>query len=88
MKITSEMSFSDFKPWAGAKDTFNRICECNKESEMESYIEELFPDGCTDSELNDLLWFEPESIYDYLGISEDDEEEEIFSIEGQDIKFY
>lgn len=75
MKIISEMSFSDFEPWSGACDTYNRICDENKQSEMDYYLEEMFPDGCTDTELNDLLWFDSEMIYEYLGILENDEEE-------------
>jgi len=28
----------------------------------------MFPDGCTDTTLNDWLWFDRDSIYEYLGI--------------------
>lgn len=83
MKIIQEMDFSEFEPWSGAEDTYKRICECNKESEMESFIEEQFPDGCLDTELNDLLWFESDFIYETLGIAEEDEEEERLSEIGQ-----
>ena len=37
-------------------------------------IEELYPDGLTDTQLNDILWFEEEWIYETLGIPTDDEE--------------
>lgn len=74
MKIIQEMNFADFEPWSGACATYNRICDENKESEMENYLEEIFPDGCTDTELNDLLRFDSESIYEALGISEEEDE--------------
>lgn len=82
MKIIQEMDFSEFEPWSGAKDTYNRICECDKENEMENYIEEIFPDGCTDTELNDLLWYDSDNIYEYLGITEGRE----LSKQGQEYK--
>lgn len=34
-----------------------------------------YTDGMTDTELNDLLWFESEWIFENLGISESEEEE-------------
>ncbi len=34
---------------------------------LEEYIEELYPEGCTDVELNDFLWFERDTIADLLG---------------------
>lgn len=68
MKIISDTSLENFDAWSGAVETKNRIIEENKESEFEAYVEELYPDGLTDTELNDLLWFEEESIFEWLGI--------------------
>ena len=76
MKITTETSLRNFDAWSGAKDTKETILNARKEDDFESYIEELYPDGCTDTELNDLLWFESEEIFKYLGIEEEEEEEE------------
>lgn len=74
MKIISEISISNFEAWSGAKYTQQRIIDENKESEFDIIIEELYPDGLTDGELNDLLWFEPETIYNWLGISDEEDE--------------
>ena len=60
MKITKEISFSQFEPWSGAVDTYNLIVEAGKEDELEAILEDLYPDGLSDTELNDLLWFESE----------------------------
>ena len=76
MKIISEVSISNFESWAGAKETQKTIMENNKESEFDSLIEELYPDGLSETQLNDILWFEPEWILESLGISEEEEEEE------------
>ena len=76
MKIYSETSISDFKAWSGAVSTQDRIIEEGKEDEFDALIEELYPDGIDETELNDLLWFEEDWIYETLGIEEEEEEEE------------
>lgn len=75
MKIYRETSLENFEAWSGAVDTLNRVKEAGKCDELESIIEELYPDGMGETELNDLLWFEPETIYEWLGIEEEEEEE-------------
>ena len=76
MKIVSEISISEFQSWSGAKDTQKRILEENKENEFDRLIEELYPDGLTDTQLNDILWFEEDWIFEQLGISDEDPEED------------
>lgn len=76
MKITSEISLSDFEAWSGAKETKKVIIENEKVDEFDNLIEELYPDGLTETQLNDILWFEEDWIYSAIGISIDDEEEE------------
>jgi hypothetical protein len=74
MKIINELSIINFEAWDGAKDTQKRIIEEGKVNDFDSYIYELFPDGLTDTELNDILWFDSENVFEYLGISEEDED--------------
>lgn len=76
MKVISETSLSNFQPWSGATDTRQKILQENKDEEFEAYIEETHPDGITDTELNDFLWFEEEYIYEFLGIKNEEEESE------------
>ena len=76
MKIISEKSISDFDTWSGATSTKNKIVEANKESEFDSHIEELYPNGLTENQLNDYLWFEEDTILEILGIEEESEDEE------------
>jgi len=74
MKVISNvMSLMDFDAWSGAVDTKESIIQAGKVEEFESWIEELYPDGLTDTQLNDILWFEPEMILKDLGIEEDEE---------------
>ena len=70
MKITSEISLKNFKAWSGAKDTLNKLIELDKCDELEFILEDLYPDGLTETELNDILWFDDEWIYETLGIEE------------------
>ena len=75
MKIYKETGIADFEVWSGAVDTKKTIVDNNKAEEFDSLIDELYPDGIEETNLNDLLWFEPEWIFECLGISEEDEEE-------------
>lgn len=75
-RIYREMSFRDFEPWSGAVETYNRIMEEGKEDEFEAMLEDMYPDGIDETELNDLLWFDEDSVYEWLGIEDEPEEEE------------
>jgi len=76
LKIISDIS--QYSPWAGAVDTWNKIEEENMIDELESMLEDLYPEGLTVTQLNDILWFDSEMILEQLGIAEpeDDEEED------------
>jgi len=79
MKIISETSLANFKFWSGAVDTANRIWEEKGEDgweQLENILEEMYPDGITETELNDLLRFDSETVYEWLGIGNEDEDEE------------
>ena len=80
MKIYKEESLSNFEWWSGAEDTAQRIWEergTEGWNELEAILEDAYPDGMDETELNDLLWFEPETIFEWLGIgNEEDEDEE------------
>ena len=65
MKIISEISIESFEAWSGAVDTLDRIRNAGKCDQLESVLEEVYPDGMTDTELNDLLWFEPDTVYEW-----------------------
>ena len=76
MKIYKETGIADFEAWSSAVDTKKTIVDNNKEGEFDALIEEIYPDGIDETALNDLLWFESEWIFESLGITEDDEEED------------
>ena len=68
MKIVCEISLENFEAWSGAKSTLDRIIAEGKCDELETVLEELYPDGMTDTQLNDLLWFEPDTVFELIGI--------------------
>ena len=68
MTITYELDLNSFQAWSGAKETLERIQREGKCAELENILEDLYPDGMTETELNDLLWFDSESVYEWLGI--------------------
>ena len=84
MTITYELDLNSFQAWSGAKETLERIQREGKCEELENVLEELYPDGMTETELNDLLWFDSESVYEWLGIrSEEQIEKEIKEAEDE-----
>ena len=84
MTITYELDLNRFEAWSGAKETLERIRREGKCEELENVLEELYPDGMTETELNDLLWFDSESVYEWLGIrSEEQIEREIKEAEEE-----
>lgn len=74
MKLT--IDFSNFWPWSGAIDAWERIEEAGKVDELEFILDDVYPDGMSDTELNDLLRFEPETVFNWLSMDTEDDEEE------------
>lgn len=68
MKIISETSLENFKAWSGAVSTLDRIIAEGKCDTLEAELESLYPDGMTDTQLNDILWFEEDWCYELCGI--------------------
>lgn len=68
MTIKSEISLENFEAWSGAVSTLNRIINEGKCSQLEFMLEELYPDGMTDTELNDLLWHDSDTVFEWLDI--------------------
>ena len=72
MIIKTETTLKNFDFWSGAKDTVKYLTESELDT-IESYLEELYPEGMTDTELNDFIWFEDDTIAEWLGYNDFDE---------------
>ena len=68
MKIISETTLLNFKAWGGAINTKNIIIEADKDDLFDQTIEDIYPDGLSETQLNDILWFDADWIYEILGI--------------------
>ena len=66
------LTLVNFDAWSGAVETKETIINEGRAEQFDNLIEELYPDGLTDTQLNDLLWFEEDWIFEMLGIEIDD----------------
>ena len=65
IKINSELeSLAEFEAWSGGKDTLQAVIDAGKLGQLDMIAEEIFPEGCTDTELNDWLWFDSDFIFE------------------------
>ena len=74
--IIDNASISNFDAWSGAISTKETIINNDKEKDFDNLIDEIYPDGLTDTQLNDLLWHDSDWVLEQLGIEEEEEEEE------------
>ena len=75
-KISYDLLDGNYKPWSGAVDTWNTIEDNGLLEDLDALLEDLYPDGLSETELNDLLWFDSDWIFEQLGISEDEDEDD------------
>jgi hypothetical protein len=72
MKYTKEENLTSFEFWAGAKQVADRLTY-NELQQLDEYLEELFYDrDISETEINDIFWFEPEIIFEHLMIDENE----------------
>ena len=94
MKIYKEISLADFEAWSGAVDTMDTLRKLEDETGanvfdiLEACIDDM-GEGVDETTVNDILWFETDTIAEWLGYEdwealeraaegiEEEEEEEI-----------
>ena len=77
--VKRELDFNDLMDecWSGAVDTLNTISENNKEEELMSLLAlDCFTEVPDLTDVNDMLWFEDDWIFEMLGIKEEDDDDE------------
>lgn len=70
MEYKVESSLRDFQAWSGGKSTLDTLKEKGDCDAVEQYLEDCFAgreDVPTDTEINDILWFESDWIAECLG---------------------
>lgn len=91
MEIKNYYDFNDLVNacWGGAIDTLNTIEENGYEDELMNFLEGYYGDEIpTMTEVNDLLWFEDEWIFEQIGLdlNEDEDEDDEESKDGDEIE--
>lgn len=74
MKIYRECNLTSFEPWSGAVDRY-KVFTYEQLEELEPILEDMNPDGMSETELNDLFWFEEDYLAQLLGFSDFEEME-------------
>lgn len=67
MEYKVETSLWDFPAWSGGKVTLDILKEKNDVDAVEGWIEGLGMCDMTDTNINDILWFERDAIAEGLG---------------------
>ncbi|ARM66161.1 hypothetical protein AM2_034 [Lactococcus phage AM2] len=66
-------NLDDFNFWGGASERWEKIQELGLEEDVFTYLSESYPQGLTETELNDFVWFE---LDDFIEEMEKEQEEE------------
>lgn len=73
MKVYSEINLRNFKFWSGAKDNAETLTSEQLDM-VDSILEDAYPDGMEDTQINDLFWFEFDTIREWLCIEKEEDE--------------
>lgn len=74
LKVIKE--FSEYSPWSGAVSNYERLEQEDKLDAFESLLEECYPEGIEEGQINDILWFDFDWVCESLGIAREKEEDE------------
>ena len=85
MTYTVETSLTDFPAWSGAVHTLDVLIEKDLCDTVEACLVDVLGEYPTDTEINDMLWFETDAIAEWCGFSswealengEEEDEEEV-----------
>ena len=67
MKIYKEESLQNFEFWSGAKANAETLTYEQLDT-VEAILEDLYPEGISDTQLNDIFRFDFDQIQEWLGI--------------------
>lgn len=73
MKYTVEESLRNFKFWSGGKDRADN-CSPEELDIIEEFLEEIEPsEGWTDGAINDMFWFDFDTLAQHLGYKDEED---------------
>lgn len=71
MKIYSIDTLQNFRSWSGASPVFYRMSTDEIEI-LENELECLYPDGLSETEINDILWFDTDWVLETIAVDPDE----------------
>lgn len=71
-KVTEQLHLSNFDFWGGAKYRA-KMLTVDELNEIESQIEDLYPDGIDETQINDIFWFDFDWIAQILGYEDEED---------------
>ena len=69
-------SLAEFEAWSGAIPTRDKIVQAGKGEQFIDELESLSYESMTDTQLNDLLWFESDFCLGLVGLATDDDSDD------------
>lgn len=87
MKFIKEESLRYFEFWSGAKDRANRLT-FEQLDQVEKILEDSWLEGMSETEINDLFWFDFDTICEWLDIPGENELDELEQIKKENPTLY
>ena len=86
MKYYVEEYASSFEFWAGARENISTARELGTDDQVFSILEELFAEGdCSDTQINDYVWFDmPNDYPELFGEEGEDDDEDDYDDDEDD----
>ena len=74
MKVICEWDVNDIRNqlWSGARDRIKYLTYEEIDTIL-TLLDECYPEGLTDTQVNDFFWFEEDTIAEWLGYNNFDE---------------
>ena len=69
MKVFTELNLTNFEFWSEAK---NHKFSYNELKDLEFHFDELYSDGMSETQVNDIFWFEEKFLCELLDIDFDE----------------
>jgi hypothetical protein len=72
MLVNKEVNLGNFEFWSGAVETVKYLTSEELET-IESILEDIYPNGIDETDLNDIFWHDDDTIANWLGYNDFDE---------------
>ena len=72
MKVTKELSLSNFDFWSGAKERAQMLT-IDELNEIERQLEDVYPEGMDETQINDIFWFDFDWVAQMIGYEDEED---------------